>query len=193
VAGNVWLRRFVFCQCRRVTFPSRWQFNNKVIASMVNKTMECHVFLTFINAIIVIATFDLWMSWRSFDNFALVVNYINKKWEHCHVIVKFFEVHETLGATMAIWFKDLFVRYNFLDKVITYFKDKGVNQNTFTTTLTIIVCCVLLLLPQPYIVSFYGHAMSKCCQYVTNDLKVCGGMKEVSIKKVQSSLQKAIT
>ncbi len=35
--------------------------------------------------------------------------------------------------------------------------------------------------------------MSKCCQYATNDLKVCGGMKEVLIKKVQSSLQKTIT
>jgi len=80
-----------------------------------------------------------------------------------------------------------------LDKIIAYFKDKGANQNTLTTALTNIVSCVLLLLPQPYVASFYGHAMSKCCQYATNDLKMCGGMKEVLIKKVQSSLQKTIT
>jgi len=69
---------------------------------MVSKTMERHVLLTFIDATTIIATFDLWMSQGSFDTFALVVNYINKKWEHCHVIVGIFEIHETLGATMAI-------------------------------------------------------------------------------------------
>ncbi len=70
-----------------------------------------------------------------------------------------------------------------MDKAITYFKNKGVNQNTLTMALTNIVSCVLFLLRQPYVASFYGHAMSKCCQYATNDLKVCGGMKEVSIKR----------
>ncbi len=34
--------------------------------------------------------------------------------------------------------------------------------------------------------------MSKCCQYATNDLKVCGAMKEVSIKKAQSFFQNTI-
>jgi hypothetical protein len=155
--------------------------------------MERRVFLTLTDATTVIATFDLWMSRGSFDAFALVVNYINKKWEPCHVIVGIFEVHETSGVAMTIQFKDLLAQYNLLDKVITYFKNKGVNLNTLTIVLTNIISCFLLLLPQPYIASCYGHAMSKCCQYATNDLKVCGGMKEVSIKKVQSSLQETIT
>jgi hypothetical protein len=30
--------------------------------------------------------------------------------------------------------------------------------------------------------------MSKCCQYATNDLKICGGMGKVSIKDLKSSL-----
>jgi hypothetical protein len=34
--------------------------------------------------------------------------------------------------------------------------------------------------------------MSKCCHYATNDLKVCGGIKEVSIKETQSFIQKKI-
>jgi hypothetical protein len=71
--------------------------------------MECHVLFVLFNAIIVIATFDLWMSQRSFDMFALIVNYINKMWEPCHVTVGIFEVHETLGVAMAVQFKDLFV------------------------------------------------------------------------------------
>jgi hypothetical protein len=39
--------------------------------------------------------------------FTLVVNYINKRWEPCHVIMTIFEVHETLGVAMAIQLKDL--------------------------------------------------------------------------------------
>jgi hypothetical protein len=49
------------------------------------------------------------MSRGTFDTFALVVNYINKKWECCHVIVGIFEVHETSGVAMAIQFKDLLI------------------------------------------------------------------------------------
>ncbi len=74
-----------------------------------------------------------------------------------------FEVHETLRDAMAIQFKDLLVRYNLLDKIIAYVKDEGANLNTFTTTLISIVSCFLLLLPQPYNTSCYGHVMSKGC------------------------------
>lgn len=73
-----------------------------------------------------------------------------------------FEVHETLGVAMAIQLKDLLAWYNLLDKVIAYVKNEGANLNTFTTTLTNIVSYVSLLLPQPYVISCYGHAMSKC-------------------------------
>jgi hypothetical protein len=45
-------------------------------------------------------------------------------------------------------------------------------------------------LPQPYVAIYYGHAMSKCCQYATNDLKICGGMQEVSINDGWFFLQK---
>jgi len=68
-----------------------------------------------------------------------------------------------MGVAMAIQLKDLLASYILLDKVITYVKDEGANLNTFTTTLTNIVCYVYLLLPQPYVISCYGHAMSKCC------------------------------
>jgi hypothetical protein len=66
-------------------------------------------FLAFVDAIIVITTFDLWMSGGGFNMFALVVNYINKKWEPCHVTTTIFEVHETLGVPMAIQFNYLLV------------------------------------------------------------------------------------
>jgi hypothetical protein len=78
---------------------------------MVNKTMEDHgtpcSSHSCVDATIVTTIFDLWMSQGGCDTFVMVVNYINKKWEPCHVIVGIFEVHETLRATMAIQLKDL--------------------------------------------------------------------------------------
>jgi hypothetical protein len=73
---------------------------------MVNKTMERHVFPTLVDATVIRTTFDLWMSRGSFDKFAMVVNYINKKWEPCHVIVGIFEVHETLRVAMVVQLMD---------------------------------------------------------------------------------------
>jgi hypothetical protein len=42
------------------------------------------------------------MSRKGFDTFALIMNYINKKWEPCHVIVGIFEIHETLRVAMVV-------------------------------------------------------------------------------------------
>jgi hypothetical protein len=47
-----------------------------------------------------------------------------------------------------------------------------------------IISCIPLMLPQPYVAIYYGHGMSKCYQYATNDFKVCNGMWKVSIKIV---------
>jgi hypothetical protein len=75
--------------------------------------------------------------------------------------MEIFEVHETSKFTMAIQLKNL--QYNLLDKIITYVKGKGANLNTFIVALINIVSCVFFLLPQPYTISCYEHAMSKCC------------------------------
>jgi len=94
--------------------------------------------------------------------------------EPCHIDVGIFKVHETLGAIMAIQLKDLIVHYDFLQKVIAYVKDEGVNMNTFTMAL------ISTFVTTTLVTSCYELVMSKCCQHVINDLKVCGGMKEVS-------------
>ncbi len=74
------------------------------------------------------------------------------------------------------------------DKVITNKKYEGATLNTLMNALTSIVSCVLLLLVKQYVISSYGHAMSKCYQRVINNLKVCGEMNEVSIRDSYISL-----
>jgi hypothetical protein len=98
---------------------------NEIILNMVNKTMDCYVLLALVEVIIVIATFDLWMSCEGFDTFALVVNYIHSKWEPCHITIGIFEVHETSIVAMVLRLKDLLTHFDLCDKVITYVKDES--------------------------------------------------------------------
>jgi hypothetical protein len=70
--------------------------------------MESHVFRALVKATTIIAMFDLWMSHGGFDTIVLVVNYINKQWVPCHVIIGIFEDHEIARVAMALQLKDLF-------------------------------------------------------------------------------------
>ncbi len=74
---------------------------------------------------------------------------------------EFFMFMKPQGYQMDVQLKDLLVPYNLLDKVIAYVKDEGINLKTLTTTLINIVSCFPFSLPQPYVASCYGHAMSK--------------------------------
>jgi hypothetical protein len=59
---------------------------------MASKTMEHHVLFALIKVSTFTCTFDLWMAKGVFDIFALVVNYINKKWVACHITIGILEV-----------------------------------------------------------------------------------------------------
>jgi hypothetical protein len=65
--------------------------------------------------------------------------------------------------------------------------------NTLVVIVSIIVSCEPLQLETPFARVCFGHAMSKACQYATNDVKLCIGMKEVSLKDAQQALQKIMT
>lgn len=90
---------------------------------------------------------------------------------------------------MALKFKDFC--FDLCDNVIAYVKDKGTNLNILINALPNIVSSVSLMLPQPYVGNCYGHVMSKCYQYATYDVKVCGSMRKVSIKDAQIFLWKS--
>jgi len=64
--------------------------------------MERYVLLALTKATTMIAIFDLWMSQGCFDMFMFIINYTNKQWETCHIIVGIFEMHETSSATMVV-------------------------------------------------------------------------------------------
>jgi hypothetical protein len=68
----------------------------EVLLAIVKKTMDHHVLLNLAYATIVFTNFDLWMSRDNVDIFALIINFLNVTWVPMHVIVKLFEVNETI-------------------------------------------------------------------------------------------------
>jgi hypothetical protein len=58
---------------------------------MVTKSTDIHVLPKFTSVTIAFASFDLWMSRRGIDTFALVINYLIEAWE----------VNETTSSCMA--------------------------------------------------------------------------------------------
>jgi hypothetical protein len=76
--------------------------------------------------------------------------------------------------------------------VITFVKNEGNNLGTMATTLQSIIDYKLFNLFWVYKGTYFGHAMFKSCQYVLNDDKVSMGLILVSMKDVQTCLQKKI-
>ncbi len=62
-----------------------------------------------------------------------------------------------------------------------------------TKILFSIISCKGLGLAQPFVGSYWGLVMFKCCYYATNDSILFFGLTIVSIKEAQSILQKPIT
>jgi hypothetical protein len=89
---------------------------------------------------------------------------------------------------LALQVIDLFAKHKLNGHVLAYVKDEG--NNIFTMTL--IVFCQILGMLTPFVGAYWGHAISKCCQYATNDTKVCANVILISIKLAQSILQKTI-
>jgi hypothetical protein len=93
-----------------------------------------------------------------------------------------FEPTSTSRVAMATQVKDLLSLYNSLNKLITYVKDENGNLSTLAEALISIFSCGPLGLTIPWQGSCFGHAFSKACQYVFNDIKFSIGFKEVSLK-----------
>jgi hypothetical protein len=67
---------------------------------------------------------------------------------------------------------DLISSYNLLDTLMTYVKDEDGNFSTLTQAFNSMVTCIPLRFITPSQVSYFGHAFSKGCQYVCNDVNV---------------------
>ena len=177
----------------RIVIPSCKTLSEDVLPTMLERTLN-QVVRPYIDACCTItATFDLWMSKGAQDTFCLVINFLTTDWEPKHIIVGFFEAHDTTGAGLAIQLRVLLEKFGLTKKVICYVKDEGTNLSTMTEALKSVVGCDELGLAAPFEGSCFGHAMSKACQYATADDKVCDNLTPISVKATQSTIQACIT
>jgi hypothetical protein len=133
------------------------------------------------------------MSRGNVDTFILIVHFLNDKWEPCHMTIGFFEIANTSGNAMGLQVNDVLAKNRLNVHVLAYVKNERNNLSIMTFVLTSIVSCEVLRLLALFVGSSWGHAMSKCCQYSTDDSKVCACLSSISIKEAQSILQKTIT
>jgi hypothetical protein len=70
----------------KMRFP-RWnQLMEEHIPPMLQKTMDAYVLPTISICVIISDTFDLWMNQSGFNNFSLVVNFIDDAWVPKHIV-----------------------------------------------------------------------------------------------------------
>jgi hypothetical protein len=72
-------------------------------------------------------------------------------------------------------------------------KDESFNLNAMTFALKYVVSCETLGLQESFNGTYFGMLLSKACQYVTTNEKVCINLRYVSIKANQADLQKCMT
>jgi len=167
-------------------FSFRATFVEEVLPAMVKTTMQLHLST-------LSTSFDLWMSRGGMDTFALVINYLNESWMPQHFTIGLFEVHETIGLSMANQLCSLLEKYDLMHRMIAFVKDEGSNLMSMAIALHSIFYCRPLKLQWDYEGTCFGHIMSKACHYATNNEKVTIGQKHVSVKATQRNLQNIIT
>ncbi len=81
--------------------------------------------------------------------------------------------------------KPFLAQFKLTNKILTYVENESLNLNTLVFALSIAFSYESLQLDVPFIGTCLGHAMSKACQYFTNDVKLCVGIKEMTLKNAQ--------
>ncbi len=80
--------------------------------------MVTNVKLALHNCILTTFTFDLWMSKRVHDIFAIVINFLSNDWEAKHVIIGLFELTYTSGAPMALKLQQFLDMFSLIEKLL---------------------------------------------------------------------------
>jgi hypothetical protein len=121
---------------RTVVFPSRMSMRNKHLPNLANELDTRIVKPQLDRALSVSLSFDLWMSRKCEDVFALLVHFLDPDtWEVKHYALGMVAVEHTSGAALMEVLDDLINRYNLKGKVIAYVKDEGGNLDTCTRAL----------------------------------------------------------
>ncbi len=71
---SIWLKWLALCSCPKLKFSFKKQFSKEILLGLMDKTKQFHVLLALVECHSTTTNFDLWMSKRAYDVFALVIN-----------------------------------------------------------------------------------------------------------------------
>ncbi len=80
--------------------------------------MVTNVKLSLPNCMLTTFTFDLWMSKRVHDIFAIVINFLLNDWKAKHVTIGLFELTYTSGASMALKLQQFLDMFSLIEKLL---------------------------------------------------------------------------
>ncbi len=98
---SVWLKRLTMHLCPKLNFPSKRQFSQEILLRLVEKTSQMYVLPTLVKCHFATTNFDLRMFKKTYDVFALVINFLGSDWQPKHVTIGLFKTIETTSQTLA--------------------------------------------------------------------------------------------
>jgi hypothetical protein len=76
-----WFKWFTLHLCLQVVIPSKKLFFQEFLCNLVEKTRELYVLLQLVECLLTTTSFGLRMSKKTYEIFALVVNFLNANWQ----------------------------------------------------------------------------------------------------------------
>lgn len=109
------------------------------------------------------------------------------------ISVGLFEVHDKIGFSMVGKLQVLLQNFDIMHCVVAFMNDENNTLTSMAITLCYIVDCQPLKFLWVYEGTYFGHVMSRTCQYGSNDERMVTSLKHVNVKNAEVSLQKTIT
>jgi len=95
-------------------------------------------------------SFELWMSKKAHDIFALVIIVLGVDWQPKHIIIGLIHTSETTRQVLARNLITLLDEYGYLKNIVAYVKDEGENFNVLAMALKFVVSCEIFGLDESF-------------------------------------------
>jgi len=102
---------------------------------------------------------------KAHDVFVMVVNFFFNNLEPKHITIGLFHAKDTNGLVMFVKLKQVLDKFLFTQNIVICVIGKGSNLQTCVITFNLIVSCDGPSMAKPFDGSYFGHALSKVCQY----------------------------
>jgi hypothetical protein len=162
ISSSAVFRGMMLTQNPQINFPCRHTIRYKLLPAFRKEVEEMYVEPVLKRCLSVALSFDLWMSRKCEDVFALVAHFVDPAtWEVRHLCLGMIKADQTDGRSLAGQVTECLEKHELRDKVVAYVKDQGSNLNTCTDSLCSSLTTHPMGLQKPLEGSCFAHLLSK--------------------------------